>query len=118
MADLGFDLESLEDTSSTTTIDQAGLMSKPQGSILKTDYDHVDPLPLSWAVDREDIKHRSDNAVANPNRPPLLPTPAITAAVATVEQAATRSKLTPLPLPITEPDPWVISQVMMHINHI
>ena len=32
-------------------------------------------------------------------------------------QAATRFKLTSLSLPTTEPDPWVTSQVSMHINH-
>ena len=93
-----------------------GPTSKPQGTILETDYDDVDLLPLSWAGDREDIKNRSDNAMAKPNRPPYPSTPAITAAVATVVQAATRPKLTPLSLQITEPDPWVISQVSMHIN--
>ena len=117
VADLRSDLENPEDTSSTTTIDQAGPTSKPQGTILETDYDDVDLLPLSWAGDREDIKNRSDNAVAKPNRPPYPSTPAITAAVATVVQAATRPKLTPLSLPTTEPDPWVTTQVTMQINH-
>ena len=65
----------------------------------------------------EDIKDRSDVAVADPNRLPHPPTPAVTAAAATMVQAATRSKLTPLSLPTTEPDQWVISQVSMQINH-
>ena len=84
LADLHSNLESPEDTLSTTTFDQAGPMSKPQVSILETDYDHVNLLPLSWAGDREDIKDRSDNAVADPNRPPNPSNSVITAAVATV----------------------------------
>ena len=120
MAELGADprsdVGSPEDTSSTITTDQAGPTSKPQTSILETYNDHVHLLPLRWADDREDIKDRSDNAVADPNRPPHPPTPAITAAVVTVVQAPTNPKLIPLSLPTTDPDPWVISQVSMHIN--
>ena len=116
VADSHSDLESPEDTSPTFTTNQAGPTLKSQVSILETEYNHFNLLPLTWADDGEDIKDRSESAMADPNRPPHPPTPAITAAGPTVAQAATRSKLTPLSLPITGPDPWVISHVSMHIN--